>query len=96
MRFLDAELRPVPAARALSPLLTAASITAAAVLLSLASGHDARLMLLAFPAVLVGALMAEAGITPQRTPRAMLAALPLVGLLLLGSARLADLVVSTG
>lgn len=91
MRFLDAELRPVPFSRALSPLLTAAAITAMAVVFSLASGREAGTMAVLFPAVLVGALMAEAGISPQRSPRAMLASLPLVGLLLFGTAKLATL-----
>ncbi|GAB6195202.1 hypothetical protein [Lysobacter xanthus] len=92
MRFLDAELRPVPVTRALSPVLTAGLVTAAAALFSLASGHGAAGMLPLFPAVLLGALMAEAGISPQRSPRAMLAALPLVGLLLVGAAQLAAVV----
>lgn len=91
MRFLDAELRPVPFSRALSPLLTAAAITVMGVLFGLASGHGAGAMAALFPAVLVGALMAEAGISPQRSPRAMFASLPLVGLLLFGSAKLAAL-----
>lgn len=92
MRFLDAELRPVPLGRAMSPLLTAGAITAMAVVFSAMAGGDASAMAVLFPAVLVGALMAEAGISPQRSPRAMLVCLPVVGLLLAGTAKIASLV----
>ena len=90
MRFLDAELRPVPIAGALSPLVTAAAISIATALLSLAIGHDAAFALTMFPAVFLGALLAQAGVSPQRTPRAMIACLPLIGLMMAVGTRLAD------
>ena len=89
MRFLDADLKPVTARDALSPLLMAASITAVAALMGLLGGHGAWLGLQAFPAVFAGSLMAQAGISPQRSPMATLAALPLLWLIFVAGARLA-------
>ena len=89
MRFLDADLKPVTARAALSPLLTAASITAAATLFGMIAGHGAWLGLQTFPAVFACSLMAQAGISPQRSPMAALASLPLLWLIFVAGARLA-------
>lgn len=90
MRFLDAELRPIAAADALSPLATAGAVSVATGVLSLAIGHDAGVALQLFPAVFVGALLAQAGVSPMRTPLAMAASLLVIGFLMAASARLAD------
>lgn len=90
MRFLDADLRPIAAADALPPLVTAGSISLVTGLLAWLIGHDAAIALQLFPGVFIGALLAQAGVSPQRTPRAMAACLPVIGLLMVASAQLAD------
>ena len=91
MRFLDAQLRPIALADALPPLVTALAVTGMTALMSVLSGHDAGFALKLFPAVFVGALLAQAGVSPARTPLAMVASLPLIGLMLAGSAQLAEM-----
>lgn len=91
MRFLDAQLRPIAATDALAPLVMAVAITGMTAVMSLLSGHDAAFALKLFPAVFVGALLAQAGVSPARTPLAMVASLPLIGLLFAGSAQLAEM-----
>lgn len=91
MRFLDAELRPVPVAGALPPLVTAAAISVVTALMTLAIGRDPAIAVPLFPAVFIGALLAQAGVSPQRTPKAMLASLPVVGLLMVGASEVTAL-----
>ncbi|GAB1596993.1 hypothetical protein PAGU2638_26720 [Lysobacter sp. PAGU 2638] len=93
MRFLDAELRPIAPTDALSPLVTAAAISGMTALLSLAVGSGMAIALQLFPGVFIGALLAQAGVSPMRTPRAMLVCLPVIGLLMAGSAELAGALV---
>lgn len=90
MRFLDADLRPVTAADAVSPLVTAVAISGMTALLAALVGHHAALGVHLFPPVFIGALLAQAGVSPQRTPWAAVACLPVIGLLMAASARLAD------
>lgn len=90
MRFLDAELRPIAAADAVSPLVLATAISGMTGLMSWITGHDATVALQLFPGVFLGAMLAQAGVSPMRTPRAMAASLPVIGLLMAGSAQLAN------
>lgn len=92
MRFLDAELHPIAASDAVSPLVTAAAISGMTALMGLALGSGVAIALQLFPGVFLGALLAQAGVSPLRTPWAMAACTPLIGLLIAGSAQLAELI----
>ncbi|MGY4515201.1 hypothetical protein [Lysobacter sp. HA18] len=92
MRFLDAEIRPIAATDALSPLITATAISGMTALVSLLVGGSWAIAMNLFPGVFIGALLAQAGVSPMRTPRAMLACLPVIGLLIAGSGQLAQFV----
>ncbi|AXK72686.1 hypothetical protein DWG18_10645 [Lysobacter sp. TY2-98] len=92
MRFLDADVHPIAVSDAVSPLVTAGAISGMTALLGLALGSGVAIALQLFPAVFLGALLAQAGVSPMRTPWAMAACLPVIGLLMAGSAQLAELI----
>lgn len=94
MRLLDAQLHRISLRDAGGSAVLAALICASSAIFGWVSGTGSAFALEMFPPVLLGCLMARAGISIVRSPLAALALTPALISVIAGSAFLADAVTS--
>ncbi|GAB2514296.1 hypothetical protein [Lysobacter humi (ex Lee et al. 2017)] len=92
MRLLDAQLHRISLRDAAGCALLAALVCASSALFGWATGTGTTFAFELFPGVLLGCLMARAGISIVRSPLAAIALTPALVSLIAGSAFVADAV----